>query len=439
MVIALSEFVQRREQLLSKLGSGVAVFRSAPHAVMHNDVEYRYRQDSDFYYLTGLDEPESVAVLAPNHEHKFVLFVRPRDPAQETWVGYRLGVEGAKEKLGADAVFSIADLDQELPKLLETGDRLYYHLGRDRAFDERMLQFYQQQLALYPRRGFGPIAIADPGPLLHSLRQVKSPAEIEQLRKAIAIAVEAHDRARAIAAPGVWEYEVEAAIEGCFRQRGAQGVAYPSIVAAGANACILHYIDNNQQLQDGDLLLIDAGCSTDYYNSDLTRTFPVNGRFSDEQRALYSIVLEAQKRAIAAVQAGAPYGNFHEAAVRTLIDGLLDLGLLQGDPAELYETGAYRPFYMHRTGHWLGMDVHDVGTYQYRDSWTTLAPGHVVTVEPGLYISPTITVAEGQPEVPERWRGIGIRIEDDVLVQADGPEVLSADLVKEIADLERSS
>lgn len=229
---------------------------------------------------------------------------------------------------------------------------------------------------------------------------------------------------------------MEAAIEGCFRQRGAQGAAYPSIVATGANACILHYIDNNQQLQDGDLLLIDAGCSTGYYNSDLTRTFPVNGRFSDEQRALYAIVLEAQKQAIAAVQVGAPYGNFHEAAVRTLIEGLLDLGLLQGDPAELYETGAYRPFYMHRTGHWLGLDVHDVGTYQYRDSWTTLAPGHVVTVEPGLYISPTIAVAEGQPEVPERWRGIGIRIEDDVLVQADGPEVLSAALVKEIADLE---
>jgi Xaa-Pro aminopeptidase len=437
-MIMQAEYQQRRQQLIEKIGTGVGVFRSAPAAVMHNDVEYNFRQDSDFFYLTGFDEPEAVAVLAPNHpEHKFVLFLRPKDPEKETWSGRRVGVEDAKAIYGADAAFPIAELDEKLPDYLEKSDRIYYRFGRDKGFNDILLSHWQKLMATYPKRGTGPIALADPAPILHPMRLVKSEAELALMRQAIAISVEAHNLAQEMARPGRYEYEIQAEMERLFRLRGGSGPAYPSIVASGDNACILHYTENTRQLQDGDLLLIDAGCAYGYYNADITRTFPVNGQFSSEQKILYDLVLEAQTQAIAQVKPGNPYNLIHDTAVRVLVTGLVELGLLKGDVDTLISENAkeekqkYKPFYMHRTGHWLGLDVHDVGVYKHgEDNWTILQPGQVLTVEPGIYISPDIKLAEDQPEVGDRWRGIGIRIEDDVLVTPEGHEVLTSGVPK---------
>ncbi|MBV8882985.1 MAG: aminopeptidase P N-terminal domain-containing protein [Chroococcidiopsidaceae cyanobacterium CP_BM_RX_35] len=433
-----AEYRQRREQLMAKIGAGTAVFRSAPVAVMHNDVEYAFRQDSDFFYLTGFNETEAVAVLAPHHqEHRFVLFVRPKELEKEVWTGYRCGVEGAKEIFGADEAYSIAELDEKLPHYLEKADRIYYHLGRDRAFNETILQHWQRLMATYPKRGTGPTAIEDSGPILHPLRLVKSEAELELMRKAVDISVEAHNYAQEIARPGRYEYEIQAEMERLFRLRGGMGPAYPSIVASGSNACVLHYIENNRQLQDNELLLIDAGCAYGYYNADITRTFPVGGKFTSEQKALYEIVLAAQQQAIAQVQSGNPYSQIHDTALRVLTLGLVELGLLKGEIDKLIEEEKYKPFYMHRTGHWLGLDVHDVGVYQHGDNAQILQPNQVLTVEPGLYIVPNTKPAEDQPEIDPRWSGIGIRIEDDVLVTTSGHEVLTAAVPKAIKELER--
>ncbi|MEO1145087.1 MAG: aminopeptidase P N-terminal domain-containing protein [Cyanobacteria bacterium J06638_22] len=434
------EFQQRRAQLMQRIGKGAAVFRSAPMAVMHNDVEYNFRQDSDFFYLTGFDEASAVAVLAPQHEeHKFVLFVQPKDPDAETWVGYRVGVDAAKERFGADAVFPIEELDEKLPEYVKDADRIFYRLGRDRPFNDKVLRIWQNLMRTYPKRGTGPIAIEDPAPALHAMRQVKSVAELAHMRRAAAIAVDAHQRALSFARPGKFEYQVQAELEHTFRINGALGPAYPSIVASGANSCILHYTENTKEIEDGDLLLIDAGCAYSYYNSDITRTFPANGRFSEEQRILYEIVLEAQKQAIAQIAPGNPYNQIHETAVSVIVDGLMDLGLLQGDKEEIIKEEKYKPFYMHRTGHWLGLDVHDVGVYQHGDTPHNLEPGQVTTVEPGIYIKPDIKPVEGQPDVPERWLGIGIRIEDDVLVTPDGYDVLTEGVPKNVADIEAAT
>ncbi|MDX2212147.1 MAG: aminopeptidase P N-terminal domain-containing protein [Oculatellaceae cyanobacterium bins.114] len=432
-----TEYAQRRETLMTKIGKGTAIFRSAPMAVMHNDVEYNFRQDSDFFYLTGFNEPSAVAVLAPHHEeHRFILFVQPKDPERETWTGYRVGVEAAKEQFGADVVYPIEELQEKLPQYLEKADRIYYRLGRDRSFNDTILNQWQQLMRTYPKRGTGPIALEDPAPTLHSMRQLKSASEIELMRTAAAIAIDAHERARAFAQPGRYEYEVQAEIEHTFRLRGAAGPAYPSIVASGANACILHYTENTRQMQADELLLIDAGCAYGYYNSDITRTFPVSGQFTPEQKALYEIVLEAQLQAIAQVHPGNPYNQIHDTAVRVIVEGLLDLKLLQGDIEEIIKEEKYKPFYMHKTGHWLGLDVHDVGVYQHGETAHTLEPGQITTVEPGIYIAPDIKPVEGQPEVDPRWRGIGIRIEDDVLVTSAGHEVLTEGVPKAIAELE---
>jgi len=432
-----SEYAQRRDRLMAKLGKGTAIFRSAPTAVMHNDVEYNFRQDSDFFYLTGFHEPNAVAVLAPHHEeHRFILFVQPKDPVRETWTGYRVGVEAAKERFTADAVYPIQELSEKLPQYLEKADRIYYRLGRDRPFNETILNHWQQLMATYPKRGSGPVAIEDPTPLLHPLRQIKSAAELDLMRTAAAIAVDAHNRAWQFTQPGRYEYEIQAELEHTFRLRG--GVpAYPSIVAAGANGCILHYTENTCQTQEGDLLLIDAGCAYEYYNSDITRTFPVGGKFTAEQKTLYEIVLDAQQQAIAQIYPGNPYTQIHKTAVRVIVEGLMALGLLQGDIEEIIKEEKYKPFFMHKTGHWLGLDVHDVGVYQYGETSHTLEPGQITTVEPGIYIAPDIKPVEGQPEVDVRWRGIGIRIEDDVLVTPMGAEVLTAGVPKSIADMER--
>lgn len=434
-----SEYRQRREQVMAKISTGTAIFRSAPTAVMHNDVEYVYRQDSDFYYLTGFNEPEAVAVLAPHHgEHRFILFVQPKDREKEVWSGYRCGVEGAKEIYGADMAYPITELDDKLPQYLQKAERIYYHLGRDSHFNDRMIRHYQNLLVTRPRRGTGPIAIEDTGPILHGLRLHKSNFEVDLMRQAADIAVSAHNHAMSIARPGSYEYEIQAEIEHIFRLQGGMGPAYPSIVAAGKNACVLHYIENNYQMQEQELLLIDAGCAYRYYNSDITRTFPVNGKFTPEQKALYEIVLEAQKQAIQEVKPGNGFDVPHKKAVQVLTEGLIEVGLLKGEVNQLIQEGKYKQFYMHRTSHWLGLDVHDVGVYQHGEVPQVLQPGQVLTIEPGLYVVPHTPPAEDQPPIDDRWVGIGIRIEDDVLVTPQGNEVLTAGVPKEIADLERT-
>ena len=436
-MITSIEYQQRRQQLMEKIGNGTAIFRSAPMAIMHNDVEYTFRQDSDFFYLTGFNEPNAVAVLAPHHEdHKFVLFVQPKDPEKETWTGYRTGVEKAKEVYGADEAYPIAELDEKLPQYLKTSDRIFYRLGQDEAFNNKVLKHWQRLMRVYPKHGTGPIAIQDAGTILHPMRLLKSETELELMRKAANISVKAHNHARNFAQAGRYEYEIQAEMEHLFGLNGGTP-AYPSIVASGVNACILHYIENNRQLQEDDLLLIDAGCSYQYYNADITRTFPVSGKFTSEQKIIYEIVLNAQLAAIEQAKPGNPYQTVHDTAVRVIVEGLMDLGLLTGDIEEIIKEEKYKPFYMHRTGHWLGLDVHDVGVYQWGENPQELQPGQVLTVEPGIYISPEIKPVEGQPEVDQRWRGIGVRIEDDVLVTSQGYDVLTAGVPKSIEEMER--
>lgn len=431
-----TEYQQRREQLMTKIGNGTAIFRSAPMAVMHNDVEYAYRQDSDFFYLTGFNEPEAVAVIAPHHEeHKFILFVRPKDPEKETWSGYRTGVEAAKKLYGADEAFPINELNEKLPGYLKKADKIYYRLGRDRHFNETILRHWQNLIRVYPKTGTGPIALQDAGTVLHPMRLVKSAAELEKMRRAAAISVDAHNYAMKFAKVGQFEYQIQAEMEYIFSRNGATP-AYPSIVASGANSCILHYIENNRQMQENDLLLIDAGGAYNYYNADITRTFPISGKFTPEQKIIYELVLKAQLAAIEQVKPENPYKQIHDRAVRVLVEGLMDLGMLKGDIEEIIKEEKYKPFYMHRTGHWLGLDVHDVGVYQWGENPQNLQPGQVLTVEPGIYIGPNIKPVEGQPEVDERWRGIGVRIEDDVLVTAEGNEVLTAGVPKLVEELE---
>lgn len=425
-----SEYRQRRQAVLKALGQNTAVFCSAPPAVMHNDVDYLFRQDSDFFYLTGFNEPGAVLVLSGGHEdHNAVMFVRPKDLEKETWSGYRAGVEATKDRCGVDEVFPIEKLDEELPKYVAPASRLYYHFGRNQAFDSRVLALWQQFLGRMPKKATGPVAVEDSRQFMAQFRRVKSPAEIEMIRQAIAISAEAHSIARDMARPGVYEYEIQAAIENAFRRKGAMGPAYPSIVATGENACILHYVENSQRLEEGDFLLIDAGCAYDYYNADITRTLPVGTKISEEQRILYDLVLRAQLAAIEQVQPGNPFNAFHDAAVRVLTEGFVELGLLKGNVDELIEEKKHKAFYMHGTGHFLGLDVHDAGQLRNRDkTWKPFEPGNIVTVEPGVYISPYYKPEEdsGQPEVAERWKGIGIRIEDDVLVTQTGNEVLTA-------------
>lgn len=431
------EYKDRRRAAMEKIGSGTAIFRSAPVAVMHNDVDYAYRQDSDFYYLTGFNEPDAVAVLAPHHnEHQFILFVRPRDPNQEVWTGTRAGVDGAKELYGADEAYPISDLDEKLPRYLEKADAIYYRFGRDQTFNETISRHWQKLLATLPGRGTGPTAIKDAGTVLHPMRMVKSAAELDLMRKAAAISVEAHQRAREVARPGCYEYEIEAEIDYIFRKRGGDGPAYPSIVASGPNSCTLHYSANNRQLQEHDLLLIDAGCSYRFYNADVTRTLPVGRAFTPEQKAVYEIVLQAQQRAIAAVLPGRTYKEAYDAAARTITEGLADCGLLSGTVDGLVEQEAYKPFYMHRIGHWIGLDVHDCGLYRLGEAPHRFEPGNVVTIEPGIYIGPDIRPAEGQPDIDARWRDIGVRIEDDVLVTEGGQEVLTAALPRGVDEVE---
>lgn len=427
----MSEFAERREKLLQAIGDGVLVLPSAPLAPRNQDVEHPYRQDSDLYYLTGFDEPESVLVLTNQHEeHRMVLFVRPRKREREIWDGPRAGVEGAMERFGADAAFPIAELADRLPEYLGNVKQLHYRVAQNEPIDAKVFACLNH-LRRGGRRGISaPEMIVDPSVHLHEMRLRKSEAELEVMRQAASITAEAHARAMKMARPGIHEYEIDAEILHVFRKHGCERPAYESIVGSGPNATILHYRAGNRILNEAELVLIDAGCELGYYASDVTRTFPVSGKLSGEQRALYEIVLRAQKASIEAVKPGVTLQQIHEGAVRILTEGLVGLGLLEGDVDSLVEEKKYEPFYMHRTSHWLGMDVHDVGHYFVDGKQRPLEPGFVLTVEPGLY------VANDADAVDARWRGIGIRIEDDVVVTTTGPEVLTAEIPKEIDDIE---
>lgn len=421
----------RRRDVMQHMGGGVAIIPTAPVRTRNRDVDYVFRPDSDFFYLTNFPEPESIVVLVPNRSHgEYILFCRERNPEKETWDGYRAGIEGACEKYGADDAFPISDIDDILPGLLENRDKVYCNMGRYPEFDTLLMGWVNEVRAKSRNGVHAPGEFVDLDHIVHELRLFKRADEIKTMRKAAKISARAHIRAMQICQPGMYEYQIEAEFLHEFRRNGSQYPAYPSIVGGGANSCILHYIENNDQLRDGDLLLIDAGCELDGYASDITRTFPVNGKFSAEQKAIYELVLAAQSAAIDEVKPGNHWNDPHEAAVRVMVDGLLELGLLKGKADNIIEKQEYRKFYMHRTGHWLGMDVHDVGDYKIDGIWRLLEPGQVLTVEPGLYIS------AGTKSVDERWWNIGVRIEDDVLVTRSGCEILSVDAPKTVADIE---
>ncbi len=433
-------FAERRARFLAQLGSAAAVVPAAPLAVHHADCEWPFRQNSDFWYLTGFDEPDAVALLLPQRPagEQFVLFVPAKEPSAEVWQGFRWGTEGAVERFGADLAHPIEELPQRLADYLKDAEGIAFRVGKHPKVEPLVLQAWAAQLDRAPRSGKAALGLVAPCPLLHELRLRKTPEELLRLREAARISAEAHELARQVARPGLLERQVQAVIEQHFLEQGARGPAYGSIVAGGDNACVLHYTANTAVLREGDLLLIDAGCSlSDYYNGDITRTFPIGGSFSGEQRALYDLVLAAQAAAVAAVRPGFTAEGVHDTALRVLVTGLVELGLLAGEVDALIEQGAYRHLYMHRTGHWLGLDVHDVGAYRLGEHHVELEPGMVLTVEPGLYVSDRLAVPEGQPAIAERWKGIGIRIEDDVAVSEHGHEVLTASALKAAAAMER--
>ncbi|HEY9231434.1 MAG TPA: aminopeptidase P N-terminal domain-containing protein [Blastocatellia bacterium] len=440
----MQQMKERRERLMARIPQGAAIFPAAPAAIRNNDVEHEYRQDTDFYYLTGFEEPNAVAVLVPDHpEQRFTLFVQPKDREREVWTGWRAGEAGAKRDYGADAAFTIDKLDEELPKLLlaAKADRLYYRFGSDPTFDERLVGWMRRFQRERQRSGVGPTSVIDPADILHEMRLIKSADDLMTLRRAIEITCDGHMAALRTLRPGTHEYEIEATLRYVFRRQGSPRHGYAPIVAAGANATVLHYVTNNARIKADDLLLIDAGAEFGYFTGDVTRTWPASGTFSEAQAEIYQVVLDAQLEAIKAVRPGATFIAPHERAVRVLTEGMVRLGLLEGDVDQLIEAGdkfqnqpdtpsGYKKFYMHRTSHWLGMDVHDAGPYKVADEWRKLEPGMVLTIEPGLY------VAADLEDVPTRYRGIGVRIEDDVLVTEDGCEVLSARVPKTIDEIE---
>lgn len=417
-------FAERRRRLSEACPDGVCVFFGTRETLRNGDVHNPYKPDSDVWYLTGMAEPDTVLVIRPDGP-KATLFVRPRDKVRETWTGRRLGPEGVVRELGVDAAFPIGDLSKEFPKLLEGRRKIYFSAGRDADWDRIVFAQIAATRAQGRRLGVWPTDVCDVAPTLGEIRLRKSALELDLMRKAAAVTAEGHLAAMRTIRPGMSETQVQAVVEYVFRVRGSERLGYPSIVGAGRNATILHYVENNQPVADGDLVLVDAGCEFGGYTADITRTFPANGTWSPAQRALYDVVLDAQRRAISLCRPGVPFTAPHEEAVRALTEGLIRLGLLSGERDALIASGAYQRFYMHRTSHWLGLDVHDVGAYVDGDAQRPLVAGAVLTVEPGLYVS------EDDDTVDPRWRGIGIRIEDDVLVADGEPEILTSGVPKD--------
>ncbi len=426
---------KRRTALLDAMAAkgpdAVAILPSSPVHIRNNDVDHDYRQDSDLFYLTGFDEPHSVLVLSAR-DRKATMFVRARDPEREVWDGPRAGVDGAKAKFGADEAFTIAEFATELPRLLQNQRRLYYRLGRDRSFDDKVLEAIDRTRARARMGITWPTEILDPGQIVHEMRIYKGAEDLDAMRTAAKITEEAHIRAMGATRPGMHEFEVEAMLLETFRRNGSERAAYGSIVGSGANATVLHYRQNNKKIEEGELLLIDAGCEYGYYAADVTRTFPVSKTFSKEQQAIYELVLAAQEASIAMTRKGVTLEQIHKKSVDVITAGLVELGLLQGEVEKLIEEEAYKPFFMHKTSHWLGMDVHDVGAYWVDGNARPLDAGMVLTVEPGIYI------ARDYAKVPEAWRGIGVRIEDDILVTDGDPQNLTAGIPKTVAEIERA-
>jgi Xaa-Pro aminopeptidase len=429
----LKEFMRRIEK------DSVAIIPAAREAVRSHDTNYRYRQNSDFFYLTGFEEPEAIAVIAPSRDKKFTLFVRPRDLDQEIWYGYRAGVEGAKRDYSADEAFTIDQFDAKLTEILDGPRVLYYAFGHtDAGIDQKIIQQLTMMRESNRRPYEPPTTIIDPSAILHEMRVLKSPEEIEIMQRAADIAAEAHVEVMKSVRPGMMEFEVEAMVEAYFRKAGASGSSYTSIVGAGGNATILHYIDNKDELQDGDLLLLDAGAEYKGYASDITRTFPINGKFTDAQREIYGLVLKTQKSCIDMVRPGVRLEDLKTHSIEVLTEGMVELGLLKGDTKQLIKEKKYMQFYMHNLGHYLGIDVHDAGKYYFKGESRPAEVGMVMTIEPGLYISPdTSRIPEGfNKEIPAKYLGIGVRIEDDVLVTESGARVLTHKVPKEQEEIE---
>ena len=423
-------FAQRRERFLGQLDDAVAIIAAHPEQLRNGDVHHDYRQDSDLLYLTGFTEPESAVLLNPASETPYVLFVRERDREKEIWNGRRAGVEGALERFGADAAFPIGELASRLPELVSGASSIVTALGRNPDFDRTLIDLVQRSRRTRQKEGKGPVDILDVGSTLHEMRLCKEPEEQAAMQRAGDISAAAHRRAMQMALPGVAEYQIQAALEEVFRREGARRVGYGSIVASGENATILHYVENDRVVRDGDLVLIDAGGEFDHYTADITRTFPASGSFTAPQRRIYDVVLRAQQEAIDQAHPGRPWERVHDRAVAVLIEGLISLGLLSGSTEENLEKKTYRKFYMHGTSHWLGMDVHDVGTYKIDGQPRPLEPGMVMTVEPGLYFHPDLE------DIPDEYRGIGVRIEDDILITETGHTNLTEAAPKTVADIE---
>lgn len=430
-MISQREYQERRNTLAQKLPEGsIAIIPAANEVVRNGDAHYRFRQDSNFYYLTGYNEPDAFLMVLAGSKAQSVLFNRPRNPAEEQWTGVRLGQDGAISELHMDAAFPIESMADELPKLLDGKSAIFYALARNPQL-EKIIRQSLVVLKNQVRRGVKvPDNLCDLEPILGEMRLFKSPAELDIMRQAANISVKAHQQAMRQCKHLEHEYQLEAELVYEFSRHGCRSVAYDPIVGCGENACILHYTNNNQPLKEGSLVLIDAGGEFENYAADITRTFPVNGQFSPEQKSIYELVLKAQKAGIAIIKPGIPWNRIQQTMVRILTEGLCALGILKGDAEEMIANEAYKPFYMHNSGHWLGLDVHDCGLYKINGEWRPLEPGMVLTVEPGLYIS------AHSPEVDPRWWGIGVRIEDDVVVTKSGYEVLTAALPVDIDEIE---
>lgn len=421
----------RRNAFMEKIAGGVAIFPSALQAMRTHSTEYRYRQDANFYYLTGFEEPESVCVIAPDHpEHQYILFVRPRVPEQEVWTGKRAGVDGAKERFGADEAYPIEEFDDKISEYIGTSERVYYGFGADEAFNQKIIELLKGYRRHRMREGTGLTTLIDPTDILAEMRLVKDEEELGRIRKAVDISVEAHTAAIQAVRPGIYEYELDSLIDSIYRKNGGTGPAFLTIVAKGANATTLHYTTNDCQIEDGDLVLIDAGCEYQYYCGDITRTFPANGKFTKAQRAIYQAVLDVQCEIIESIRPGVSIGDPVQKAVGMLTEAMLKLGLLVGEKEQIIEEQEYRKFYMHSVGHMLGVEVHDVTKTREGEEYKTFQPGMVMTVEPGLYVDPD------SENVPPEYLGIGVRIEDNILVTESGCEVLTAAVPKTIDEIE---
>ncbi|MCV6613356.1 MAG: Xaa-Pro aminopeptidase [Cellvibrionaceae bacterium] len=432
MAIKAEEYGRRRQRLMEMMEpNSIAIIAAATEQLRSNDTYFPFRQNSDFYYLSGFAEPDAVLALIPGREQgEFVVFCRDKDPEKEAWDGYRHGPEGVCQQFGADDAFPVDDIDDILPGLIEGRTRIYYAMGRDKGFDRQVMDWVNTIRSNNHAGAAPPGEFQELDHLLHELRLYKSAAEVKLMHKAAKISAQAHIEAMGVCKPEMYEYQLEATLHYHFAMAGARCPAYNTIVGAGANGCVLHYVENSKKMKASELVLIDAGCEYQYYAADITRTFPVGGRFSPEQKAIYEIVLKANQAAIAEAVPGNHWDKPHEVSVRIITEGLVELGLLEGDVDQLIEAAAFRRFYMHRVGHWLGLDVHDVGDYRVDDQWRLLEPGMVMTIEPGIYIAP------GDDSVDPKWRGIGVRIEDNVAINKNGNTVLTEAAPKTVAEIE---